>query len=575
MKRLLIYLKDYRKESVLGPAFKLLEVVFELLVPLVMASLIDQGIANNDQSHIIQMFGLLVLFGLLGLAASVTAQYFAAKAAIGFAKKVKHALFSHIQKLSFADLDRLGTDSLITRMTSDINQLQNGVNMTLRLLLRSPFVVFGAMVMAFTIDVKSALIFVVAIPVLSVVVFGIMIWCIPRYAQVQGKVDSVLAATRENLTGVRVLRAFCKEEEEVETFREKNESLTKLQKQVGRVSALMNPVTYILINIAIAVLIWSGAIQVAAGALTQGAVVALYNYMSQILVELIKLANLIVSMTKSIACGNRIQAVFDVEPTMEEGAGIADEKNNETSYMIEFRDVTKKYHAHGEAALDQVSFQAKKGEVIGVIGGTGAGKSSLVQLLPRFYDVTEGEVLVDGRNVKEYAFGDLRRKVSICMQNPVLFHGTIRENLRWGKKNATEEEMKKALEIAQGLDIVQKKEEGVDFVLEQGGKNLSGGQRQRLTLARALLQPADVLILDDSSSALDYLTDSKLRAALAKEKKDTTIFIVSQRTASLQHADKILVLDDGKLAGQGTHEELLERCLVYQEIYYSQYPKEA
>ena len=575
MKRLLIYLKDYRKESVLGPAFKLLEVVFELLVPLVMASLIDQGIANNDQSHIIQMFGLLVLFGLLGLAASVTAQYFAAKAAIGFAKKVKHALFSHIQKLSFADLDRLGTDSLITRMTSDINQLQNGVNMTLRLLLRSPFVVFGAMVMAFTIDVKSALIFVVAIPVLSVVVFGIMIWCIPRYAQVQGKVDSVLAATRENLTGVRVLRAFCKEEEEVETFREKNESLTKLQKQVGRVSALMNPVTYILINIAIAVLIWSGAIQVAAGALTQGAVVALYNYMSQILVELIKLANLIVSMTKSIACGNRIQAVFDVEPTMEEGAGIADEKNNETSYMIEFRDVTKKYHAHGEAALDQVSFQAKKGEVIGVIGGTGAGKSSLVQLLPRFYDVTEGEVLVDGRNVKEYAFGDLRRKVSICMQNPVFLHGSIRENLRWGKKIATEEEMKQALEIAQGLDIVQKKEEGLDFVLEQGGKNLSGGQRQRLTLARALLQPADVLILDDSSSALDYLTDSKLRAALAKEKKDTTIFIVSQRTASLQHADKILVLDDGKLAGQGTHEELLERCLVYQEIYYSQYPKEA
>lgn len=572
MKKLLVFLKDYTKESVLGPVFKLVEVIFELLVPLVMASLIDDGIANDDQVHILKMFGLLVLFGLFGLVASISAQYFAAKAATGFAKKLKHALFDHIQSLSFSELDQLGTASLITRMTSDMNQVQTGVNLTLRLLLRSPFVVFGAMIMAFTIDVKAAFIFVVAIPVLSVVVFGIMIWCIPRYRMVQERLDAVLGKTRENLTGARVLRAFCKEEEEIAQFHLANEDLTKLQKHVGRISALMNPVTYIIINVAIAYLIWTGAVRVAAGVLTQGAVVALYNYMSQILVELIKLANLIINMTKTIACGNRIQAVFEVTSSMEEGKGESGQNSRE--YMVEFKDVTLTYNNGGEPTLEHLNFAAKRGEVIGIIGGTGSGKSSLVNLIPRFYDTTEGTVLVDGMDVRKYEYEALRTKVSACLQKAVLFHGTIRDNLKWGNDKATDEEIYEALTIAQAKEVVDSKDGQLNFVVEQGGKNLSGGQRQRLTIARALLQDADVLILDDSSSALDYATDAALRKALANMQKKMTIFLVSQRTSSIQHADQILVLDDGKLVGKGTHEQLLKENVVYQEIYYSQFKKE-
>lgn len=573
MKKLLIYLKDYKKETILGPLFKLVEVIFELIVPLVMASLIDKGIAMGDKGHVSQMFGLLVLLGLLGLAASITAQYFSAKAATGFAKQVKHALFAHIQSLSFSELDQLGTASLITRMTSDMNQVQTGVNMTLRLLLRSPFVVFGAMIMAFTIDVQAALLFVVVIPVLSVVVFGIMLWSIPRYKRVQVHLDHVLEKTRENLTGVRVIRAFCKEEQEISEFSQANDALTKLQKHVGRISALMNPVTYVIINVAIAYLIWTGAVRVAAGSLTQGQVIALYNYMSQILVELIKFANLIISMTKTVACGNRIQEVFEQTSSMQEGELAVEAENAEQ--MVEFEDVSLTYEDGGEPALSNISFEAKPGQVIGVIGGTGSGKSSLVQLIPRFYEATQGTVRVNGRNVKDYSYESLRSKVSVCLQKAVLFQGTIRDNLKWGNADATDEEIYEALELAQATEVVNGKEGKLDYVIEQGGKNLSGGQKQRLTIARALLQNAEILILDDSSSALDYATDAALRKALANMKKKPTIFIVSQRTATIQHGDKILVLDDGKIVGQGTHQELLADCQVYQEIYYSQYKKEA
>lgn len=539
-----------------------------------MASLIDDGIGMNNRSYILKMFVVLIIFGICGLAASISAQYFAAKAATGFAKELKHALFAHIQSLSFTEMDKLGVSGLITRMTSDMNQVQNGVNLTLRLLLRSPFVVFGAMIMAFTIDTQAAMIFVVAIPVLSIVVFGIMLLCIPKYRMVQERLDRVLSSTRDNLEGARVLRAFCKEEEEIKVFGLRNEELTKLQKKVGRISALMNPVTYIIINIAIAVLIWNGAIRVAAGVLTQGAVVALYNYMSQILVELIKLANLIISITKTIACGNRIQNVFETTSSMKEGQVDTTDKNSSES-MVEFKNVTLQYQGGGEAALEDISFAAKPGQVIGIIGGTGSGKSSLVNLIPRFYEATEGEVLVDGLNVKDYTYQALRTKVSVCLQKAVLFHGTIRENLLWGKKDATEEELWEALSIAQAKEVVDSKEGGLDYVIEQGGKNLSGGQKQRLTIARALVQDADVLILDDSSSALDYATDAGLRIALANMKKKMTIFMVSQRTSSIQHADCILVLDDGKLVGKGKHDELLKSCEVYQEIYYSQFKKEA
>ena len=572
MKELLIYLKDYKKESILGPLFKLVEVVFELMVPLVVASLIDKGIGNQNQAYVVKMFFVLVGLGLLGLTASVTAQYFAAKAATGFAKKLKHALFAHIQELSFAELDEIGTSSLITRMTSDMNQVQSGVNLTLRLLLRSPFVVFGAMAMAFTIDTKAAWIFVVTIPVLSIVIFGIMIWCIPRYRMVQERLDKVLSLARENLTGVRVLRAFCKEEEEIANFKNKNEELTSVQKHVGRVSALMNPVTYIIINLAIAILIWKGAIEVEAGILTQGAVVALYNYMSQILVELIKLANLILNMTKSIACGNRIQSVFEISSSMKEKKETI--KVQKTDYQVEFKNVSFRYKNGGEDAISNVSFGIKPGEVVGVIGGTGSGKSSLVNLIPRYYDATQGEVLVDGIDVKEYPFEQLRSKVAVVLQKAVLFQGTIRDNLKWGKKDATDEEIFEALILAQAKEVVEGKEGKLDFVIEQGGKNLSGGQRQRLTIARALMMEADILILDDSSSALDYATDAALRKALHNMKKKTTVFMVSQRTSSIQHADHIIVLEDGEMVGYGTHEELLKDCEVYREIYYSQFKKE-
>lgn len=572
MKKLLIYLKDYKKESILGPLFKLFEVVFELMVPLVMASMIDKGIANEDVGYIVKMFLLLLLLGIVGLASSVTAQFFAAKAATGFAKQLKEALFQHIQSLSFSELDEVGTSSLITRMTSDMNQVQSGVNLTLRLLLRSPFVVVGAMIMAFSIDVKAAWIFVVTIPVLSVVIFGIMIWCIPRYRMVQERLDRVLSVTRENLTGARVIRAFCKEEDEIKEFKLCNEDLTNIQKHVGRISALMNPVTYIIINVAIAVLIWKGAIEVNVGLLSQGAVVALYNYMSQILVELIKLANLILNMTKSVACGNRIQSIFEIKSTMEEKETPVNGTGSE--YMVEFDHVSLRYKNGGENALENIDFAVKPGEVVGVIGGTGSGKSSLIHLLPRYYDATEGEVRIDGVNVKEYPFGQLRSKVAVVLQKAVLFHGTIRENMQWGKKNATDEEIYKALAIAQAKEVVDGKEGKLDYVIEQGGKNLSGGQKQRLTIARALLMDADVLILDDSSSALDFATDAALRKALKELEKKTTVFIVSQRTSSIQHADQIVVLDDGKMVGLGAHEKLLKECEVYQEIYNSQFRKE-
>ena len=574
MKKLIRYLKNYKKESVLGPLFKLLEVVFELMVPMIMASLIDKGIGNRDEVYIGKMFGMLILLGLLGLASSVTAQYFAAKAATGFAKEVKKSLFSHIQQLSLKDLDKIGSATLITRMTSDMNQVQTGVNMTLRLLLRSPFVVFGAMVMAFFIDVKAAMVFVVAIPVLSVVIFGIMLLCIPKYRIVQEKLDGVLLATRENLSGVRVLRAFCKEEEEIRRFHEKNEDLTGWQKKVGMLSGMMNQLTYIMINIAIAVLIWQGAIEVSTGVLTQGAVIALYNYMSQILVELIKLANLIVSMTKSIASGNRIQAVFDIQPTMKEKEMVSEDARK-TEYLVELQNVMLKYTENADPALENVNVKIKRGETIGVIGGTGSGKSSFVNLIPRFYDVSEGAVFFDGKNVKSYSYEELRKRVSVCQQKAVLFQGTIEENMRWGREDATEEEIWRALELAQAKEFVEQKKEGLQFSITQGGKNLSGGQKQRLTIARALLQEYDLLILDDSSSALDYATDAKLRKALAEKKQEQSVIVVSQRTASIQHADRILVFDDGKIVGQGTHDSLLKECQVYQEIYNSQFKKEA
>lgn len=575
MVKLLIYLKNYRKECILAPLFKLLEVVFELMVPLVMAKLIDVGIANQDQGFVKKMFGILVAFAMIGLISAVTAQYFAAKAAVGFAKELKYSLFRHIQSLSFTEIDQLGTSSLITRMTSDMNQVQSGVNMTLRLVLRSPFVVVGAMILAFTIDVKAALIFVVTIPLLAVVIFGIMLWCIPRYKKVQEKLDKVLETTRENLTGIRVIRAFCKEKEEIGHFHNRTEDLTNIQKKVGRISALMNPVTYCMINIAIGVLIWQGAIRVDAGLLTQGAVVALYNYLSQILVELIKLANLILNMTKSVACGNRIQSVFEIHSSMEEGIYTEEESNEGDVPFIEFHHVSLCYKGAGDKALKDIHFSVKKGETVGIIGGTGSGKSSLVHLLPRYYDATEGEVRINGINVREYSLEKLRQKVTVVLQKAILFHGTIRENMRWGRKNATDEEIYDALILAQAKDVVEGKRGKLDYVIEQGGKNLSGGQKQRLTIARALLCHGDVLVLDDSASALDYQTDANLRKAIRNMENSPTLFIVSQRTSSIQYADKIIVLEDGAMAGIGTHEELLESCEVYQEIYYSQFKKEA
>lgn len=570
MRKLLRFLKDYKKESILSPLFKLLEASFELFVPLVMAAIIDTGIGNKDGGFILKMCGILILLAIVGLTCSITAQYFAAKAAVGFATKVRHALFDHIQKLSYTEMDTAGTDTMITRMTSDINQAQSGVNMVLRLFLRSPFIVFGAMIMAFTIDVKAALIFVVTIPVLSVVVFGIMIITIPLFRRVQASLDKVLGVTRENLTGSRVIRAFNKEQEEIADFDESNERLTDVQLFVGKISALMNPLTYIIINVALVILIWTGAIQVNIGKISQGEVVALVNYMSQILVELVKLANLIITVTKAIACGNRVQSIFEMETSMVVGNG---SKKEDTGYTVEFRNVSMRYKGAGADTLTGIDFKAKPGDTIGIIGGTGSGKSSVVNLIPRFYDVTEGQVMVDGMDVREYKITDLRDKIGIVPQKAVLFAGTVRSNLAWGKEDATEEEMQQALSVAQAAEVVDKKDGKLDAEVEQGGKNFSGGQKQRLTIARALVKQPEILIMDDSSSALDYATDAKLRQAIHNMPNRPTVFIVSQRAASIMYADKIIVLDDGTVAGTGTHEELLKDCSVYQEIYYSQFKR--
>lgn len=568
MKKLLVYLKDYIKESILGPLFKLLEALFELFVPLVIAAIIDTGIENGDTVYIIKMCLVLVLLGFVGLAFSITAQYFAAKASVGFVSKIRHVLFGHIQSLSYSELDQIGTSTLITRMTSDMNQVQNGMNLALRLLLRSPFVVFGAMIMAFTIDVPSAMIFVYVTIVLLIVVFGIMLGSIPLYKKVQQKLDAVMTVTRENLTGVRVIRAFCKEDEETDNFINKNNELTASQKFVGKISALMNPVTYVIINLAIIWLIHTGAVRVEAGILTQGAVVALYNYMSQILVELIKLANLIINITKSIACGNRIQAVLDIKPDLESGNSSCNEGS------VEFDHVNLRYKNAGADSLSDITFTAAKGETIGIIGGTGSGKSSLVNLIPRFYDAASGEVKVGGVNVKDMDVEQLREKIGVVPQKAVLFHGTIRENMQWGVTNASDDEIMEAIEAAQGLDVIKAKG-GLDCEIEQGGKNLSGGQRQRLTIARALVKKPEILILDDSASALDFATDAALRKSLRELDYHPTVFIVSQRTSSIQHADRIIVLDDGAAVGIGTHDELMKSCSVYQEIYNSQFKKEA
>lgn len=573
MKKLLVFLKDYKKESILGPLFKLLEASFELLVPLVMAAIIDVGIAGGDKGYVMKMCGVLVLLALIGLVCSLTAQFFAAKAAVGFAAKLRHALFSHIQGFSFSELDEVGSATLITRMTSDVNQVQSGVNLVLRLFLRSPFIVFGAMIMAFTIDVKAAMIFVVTIPALAVVVFGIMLISIPLFKKVQAGLDEVLRITRENLTGVRVIRAFHKEEEEEEHFREKNTFLTGLQLHVGKISALMNPLTYVLINLGLVALIWMGGLRVHTGAITQGEVVALVNYMSQILVELVKLANLIITVTKAVACGNRIESVLEMNSTMEDGT---EERGKDAAeYLVDFENVSMRYQGGGAEAVSGITLRVKPGETIGIIGGTGAGKSTVVNLIPRFYDISEGSLRVNGRDVQEYELKSLRDMIGIVPQKAVLFSGTIRENMQWGKSEATDEEIYEALEIAQAKDFVEEKDGKLDARIDQGGKNLSGGQRQRLTIARALIKKPKILILDDSASALDYATDANLRRAIRNMKNSPTVFLVSQRAASILHADQILVLDDGEAVGLGTHEELLQRCEVYQEIYYSQFSKES
>lgn len=573
MKHLLIYLKDYKKETVLAPLFKLLEALFELFVPLVMASIIDKGIANNDTGHIVKLGAVLVVLGIVGLISSLTAQYFSAKAAVGFATKLKHSLFEHIQGLSFSEIDKLGTSTLITRMTSDINQLQNGVNMVLRLFLRSPFIVFGAMVMAFTVDVKAALIFVVIIPLLSVVVFTIMGITIPMFKSVQQGLDNVLLKTRENLTGARVIRAFCKEDEEIKSFNISNEALTNISKKTSKISALMNPITYIIINCGIAALLYTGAIRVDSGALTQGQVVALINYMSQILVELIKLANLIILVTKAIASGNRVWAIFEQKNSLNEVEYTTVDENYDKykDSVVVFDNVCLKYGSSKEEALSNISFEVKRGETVGIIGGTGSGKSSLVNMIPRFYDATDGGIYVDGINVKNYRKEELRRKIGIVLQKAVLFKGTIKENIMWGNKEASIEDINDAIEIAQAVDVVEKKEKKLDEMVEQGGSNLSGGQKQRLTIARAMVRKPEILILDDSASALDFATDAALRKAIKNVDFNPTVFIVSQRAASIMHADKIIVLDDGKAVGMGTHEELLATCDVYKEIYNSQF----
>ena len=577
MKRLMMYLKDYKKESILAPLFKLLEAFFELLVPLVMANIIDYGISNRNMGYIGKMGLLLLLLGVVGLASSITAQFFAAKAAVGFSTQLRQALFDHIEDLSFTDIDKAGTSTMITRMTSDVNQVQSGINMTLRLFLRSPIIVFGAMIMAFTIDVKCALIFVVAIPLLSVVVFGIILSTIPMYKKVQSKLDQVLGITRENLTGVRVIRAFHQEAKEADRFRENNEALSAMQIFVGKISACMNPVTYIIVNGAIIALIYTGAVQVNIGNLSQGEVVAIINYMNQILVELVKLANLIVTMTKALACADRVASVFDIGADAAyvgaQNQKLAD-KVDKSAPFLDFKHVSLTYQGAGAPTLQDMNFTVNRGDTVGIIGGTGSGKTSLVNLIPGFYPATEGEILLEGRDIRTMSDEELRGRIGVVPQKAVLFKGTIRSNLQWGKPDATEEEMWKALELAQASEVVDGKPGKLDATVAQNGKNFSGGQRQRLTIARALVRNPEILILDDSASALDYATDAKLRAAIRTLEDKTTTFIVSQRASTIRHADKIIVLDDGEIAGMGTHDELLKDCTVYQEIYYSQYPEQ-
>lgn len=582
MKTLLAYLKDYKKESILAPLFKMLEASFELFVPLVMAAIIDVGIANQDKPYIVKMCFVLIALGIIGLVCSITAQYFAAKAATGVGTGIRHGLFEHIQKFTFTEMDQLGTSTLITRMTSDINQIQSGVNLVLRLFLRSPFIVFGAMIMAFTVDVKAALVFVVTIPLLSLIVFGIMLVTMPMYKKVQADLDQVLLATRENLTGARVIRAFNKEEDETKRFENANQILTDAQKYVGRISGMMNPLTYIIVNGAIIALIYVGAVRVDIGDLTQGQVVALINYMSQILVELVKLANLIISVTKAAACLNRVESVLAVKPDMNEGDVRWKSNSSKIDWnlknkipVVEFSHVSLTYKGTSDTSLSDINFCAKKGQTIGIIGGTGSGKSSLVNLIPRFYDATDGTVKINGRDIKEYQTENLREHIGVVLQKAVLFKGSIADNLRWGKEDATEQEMYEALDISQAREFVDTKQGGLEFQIEQGGRNLSGGQKQRMTIARALVRKPEILILDDSASALDFATDAALRKSIKEMKNQPTVFIVSQRAASIQHADQIIVLDDGAMAGIGTHEELLKDCPIYQEIYYSQFPKEA
>ena len=566
MKKLLKYLKGYEKECVLGPLFKLLEATFELLVPLVVASIVDQGIGSGDRGYIVKMCAVMIGLGVVGLASSVTAQYFSAVAAVGFSTRLRHTVLEHILNLSYSQVDKLGASTMITRMTSDINQVQNGVNLTLRLLLRSPFVVFGAMVMAFTIDFQAALVFAGVIPVLCIIVFGIMLITMPMYRRVQASLDSVTSASRQNLTGVRVLRAFCKEDAEVTSFEEKTEDMTRKQMSAGRISALMNPVTYVVINLAVVLLVHVGALKVESGVLTQGLVIALYNYMSQILVELIKMANLIITITKAVACGNRVASVLDLEPGQENGTRTAADLKGQ----VEFQDVTARYDGAGNPSLEHITFTARPGQTIGIIGGTGSGKTTLVNLIPRLYDAAGGKVLLDGVETAAYDLTSLRQAIGVVPQKAVLFSGTIRDNLQWGKKDASDEELYAALETAQGREIVEKKEKGLDTEVLQSGRNLSGGQRQRLTIARALVRDPEILILDDSASALDFATDAKLRKALREHKKEATVFLVSQRAATIRQADKIIVLDDGAVSGVGTHAELLKNNAIYREVYESQ-----
>ena len=569
MKKLLKHMKGFGKECALGPLFKLLEASFELLIPLVVAGIVDSGIGSGNSAYVIKMCIVMVALGVIGLACAITAQYFAAKAAVGFAGRLRHAVMKHLLSLSYTQMDTLGASTMITRMTSDINQVQNGVNLTLRLLLRSPFVVFGAMFMAFTIDFQAALVFAAVIPLLCVVVFGIMLITMPMYKRVQSKLDAVTSATRQNLSGSRVLRAFCKEEDQVSTFAEKTEDLTVHQLSAGRISALMNPITFALINLAVIGLVYVGALKVDSGLLTQGLVIALYNYMSQILVELVKMANLIINMTKAVACGNRVQSVLEIQPDQQYGS-----HTKSIQGKVEFRNVTARYSGAAEPSLENITFEAKPGQTIGIIGGTGSGKTTLVNLIPRFYDIASGQLLLDDIPVSEYDKELLRSQIGIVPQKALLFQGTIRQNLLWGNENATDDLLWQALKIAQAREVVKDKAGELDAEIAQGGANLSGGQRQRLTIARALVRQPKILILDDSASALDYATDAALRKAIRDMHNAPTTFIVSQRAASVRYADQILVLDDGQLVGQGTHEQLIENCPVYREIFHSQFGKE-